>query len=115
MCGGLAISPAGLNTSLLKVPCTQGVSQLICGPLAARPALLHALGPPNTLEVSDRVQGCEMPLKLLILYFEKKKKPKHTLIKKKNTSEYFSGSKLLLGACFAQALLTVALGANTGG
>ena len=39
MRGGPTISPAILNTRLLKVPCTQKMNQLICDPLTACRAL----------------------------------------------------------------------------
>lgn len=50
VCGGPTISPAILNISLFKVPCTQRINQLICGPLTARRALYGT-------EISDRRQG----------------------------------------------------------
>lgn len=51
MRGGPAISPAILNTCLLKVPCTQRMNQLICGPLTAHHALHPRLRPPNGTEI----------------------------------------------------------------
>lgn len=69
--GGPAISPAILNTRLLKVPCTQRMKRLICGPLTARRALSLSLSlhsrfrPPNSTDTSNR--RSEGPWKCLIM------------------------------------------------
>lgn len=79
--GGSTISPDGLNTSLLNVPRTQGLSRLICGPLAARPALLHGLGPPNSLEVPEPGQGLGKCLRNSEFFYFGKEISQHALIK----------------------------------
>lgn len=56
--GAPAISPAILNTCLLKVPCTQRMKLLICDPLTARRALsIPWLRLPESKDTSNRRQG----------------------------------------------------------